>query len=403
VSTAAKRRAYGGRAFLSAGFRLFFLFACIWPALSIPFWVLAWLGVAPFAGALSRDWHVHEMLFGYLSGVMAGFLLTAIPNWTGRLPVMGAPLAGLAALWAAGRAAMLLAPTAIWAASVDAAFLVVFAGVVWREVLAGRNWRNAPVCLLVTLMALANIGAHLRPVSYDLAQMAERLAMAVATMLIALIGGRVTPSFTRNWLMQRRDARLPAASSRFDVVVLALTGLAVLAWTVLPQQPLTGVALALAGIGNLARLARWRGARTLAEPLVWVLHAGYGWVGLALALLGGAALAPSAIPMSAGVHALTAGAIGVMTLAMMTRATLGHTGRSREAGPGTLVIYLCANAAACLRIAAAFLPAGQAWLLGVSGCAWTIAFAGFVVIYGPLLMGLRAGRAVGSPATGAAP
>ena len=205
-------------------------------------------------------------------------------------------------------------------------------------------------------------------------------------MMIALIGGRVTPSFTRNWLMQRKDAQLPAQASRFDQGVLGITGLALACWVVLPTQSLTGVALVLAGVANLVRLARWRGERTRAEPLVWILHAGYGWLGLALAIMGAAALWPSAVPTSAGAHALTVGAIGVMTLAMMTRAILGHTGRPRHAGPGTLAIYLLANLAAALRIAAAFLPAHQALLLGLSAGVWSLAFGGFVVVYGPLLV-----------------
>ena len=390
MTTAAERRAYAGPALFSFGFRPFFLLACAWPALSVPVWVLAWLGYPPFAGVLTRDWHVHEMLFGYLAGVMAGFLLTAVPNWTGRLPVMGAPLMGLVGLWIAGRVAMALAPLSLWAAAVDAAFLVVFAGVVWREILAGRNWRNLPVCGLVSLLALANIGTHLRPLSPELAAGAERLALGVAGMMIALIGGRVTPSFTRNWLMQRRVMQLPAQASRFDQGVLGVTGLALACWVVLPTQAVTGAALVLAGVANLPRLARWQGAQTLAEPLVWILHTGYGWLGLALAIMGGAALWPSIVPTSAGAHALTVGAIGVMTLAMMTRAILGHTGRPRHAGPGTLTLYLLANLAACLRVAAAFLPANQALLLGLSAGAWSLAFAGFIVVYGPMLVGSRA-------------
>jgi uncharacterized protein involved in response to NO len=398
MTTAAERRAYSGSALFSFGFRPFFLLACAWPALSVPVWVLAWLGYPPFAGVLTRDWHVHEMLFGYLAGVMAGFLLTAVPNWTGRLPVMGAPLMGLVGLWIAGRAAMALAPLSAWAAAVDAAFLLVFAAVVWREVLAGRNWRNLPVCGLVTLLALANIGVHLRPLSPDLAAGAERLALGVAGMMIALIGGRVTPSFTRNWLMQRKATQLPAQSSRFDQGVLGITGIALACWVVLPTQSLTGAALVVAGVANLLRLARWRGTRTLAEPLVWILHAGYGWLGLALPVMGGAALWPSLVPTSAGVHALTVGAIGVMTLAMMTRAILGHTGRPRRAGAGTLAIYLLANLAAGLRVAAAFLPAHQALLLGLSAGAWSLAFGGFVVVYGPMLVGGPPSPGATSPA-----
>jgi uncharacterized protein involved in response to NO len=179
-------------------------------------------------------------------------------------------------------------------------------------------------------------------------------------MMIALIGGRVTPSFTRNWLMQRKAAQLPAPASRLDQGVLGITGLALACWVVLPTQTLTGVTQVLTGVANLLRLARWRGRRTLAEPLVWIRHAGYGWLGVALAIMGLAALWPAVVPTSAGAHALTVGAIGVMTLAMMTRAILGHTGRPRRAGSGTLAIYLFANLAPCLRVAAAFHPSGPA-------------------------------------------
>lgn len=389
MTTAAKRRAYTGPPLFSFGFRPFFLLACAWHTLIVPMWVLAYLGYHPFAGALTRDWHVHEMLFGYLSGVMAGFLLTAVPNWTGRLPVLGAPLVLLVGLWVAGRVAMVMAPQSIWAAIVDSAFLVIFAGVIWREVLAGRNWKNLPVCGLVSLLALANIGVHLRPLQPDLAAGAERLALGVAAMMIALIGGRVTPSFTRNWLVARKVASLPAAASRLDLAVLVVTGIAVAAWVIAPTSEIAGGALVFAGAGNVLRLSRWRGEKTFAEPLVWILHNGYGWLGLALALMGAAALWPARVPYSAGIHALTVGAIGVMTLAMMTRAILGHTGRARTAGKGTLAIYLFANLAAWLRFAAAFAPAQQAVLLGLSAAAWSLAFGGFVIVYGPMLIGPR--------------
>lgn len=389
MTTAAKRRAFTGPPLFSFGFRPFFLLACAWSTLIVPMWVLAYLGYPPFAGALTRDWHVHEMLFGYLSAVMAGFLLTAVPNWTGRLPVLGAPLGVLVGLWVAGRVAMVMAPQSIWVAFVNSAFLAVFAGVIWREVLAGRNWKNLPVCALVSLLALANIGVHLRPLQPDLAAGAERLALGVAAMMIALIGGRVTPSFTRNWLMARKVVSLPAAAARLDRAILSITGVALAAWVVAPSSNIAGGALVLAGAGNLLRLSRWGGEKTLAEPLVWILHNGYGWLGLALALMGAAVLWPSRVPSSAGIHALTVGAIGVMTLAMMTRAILGHTGRARTANKATLAIYLFANLAAWLRIAAAFAPGQQAVLLGLSATAWSLAFGGFVLAYGPMLAGPR--------------
>jgi len=399
MNTAVRRRAYAGPPLFSIGLRPFFLLACAWPAATVPLWVMAWLGVEPFAGAMSRDWHVHEMLFGYLAGVAAGFLLTAVPNWTGRLPVIGLPLAGLVALWAAGRVAMVLAPAAPWATVVDTAFLIVFAGVIWREVLSGRNWRNLPVGVLVSLLALANVGFHLRAAAPELSLVAERLALGVAAVLIALIGGRVTPSFTRNWLIKRGATALPAPASRFDAAVIAVTAVAVAAWAIAPDGRPTGGILLLAGGANLARLARWRGFACGAEPLVWILHVGYAWLGLALLGLGAAAVAPDQVARSAGIHALTVGAIGVMTLAMMTRATRGHTGRSLETGPWTLTLYALANLAAVVRVAAALAPQQQPLLLGLSSIAWSAAFALFLLVYGPMLIGPRAVPA-GAPPLG---
>jgi uncharacterized protein involved in response to NO len=389
MNTAARRRSYVGLPLFSLGFRPFFLVACAWPAASVPIWVLAWLGVEPFAGSVTRDWHVHEMLFGYLAAVMAGFLLTAVPNWTGRLPVIGRPLAGLVALWAAGRLAMLAAPTAPWASVVDALFLIVFAGMIWREVLAGRNWRNLPVGALVSLLAAANVGVHLRGTSPDIAAGAERLALGAAAVMICLIGGRVTPSFTRNWLIKRGAKGLPAPMSHFDTAVIGLTAASVATWTVSPDSHVVAAMLAAAGSANLVRLARWKSLTTLAEPLVWILHTGYAWLGLGLIGLGLAALIPDSFPRSAGIHALTVGAIGVMTLAMMTRATRGHTGRSLETGPYTLALYIMANLAAALRVAAALTHGQQPLLLGLSSFVWSGAFGLFLLVYGPMLVGPR--------------
>jgi uncharacterized protein involved in response to NO len=391
--TAAEVRAYRGPALFSFGFRPFFLFGTAWAGLAAPLWAAIYLGGGGLVlGAPGRDWHVHEMLFGYLSAVIAGFLLTAVPNWTGRLPVTGRPLALLFGLWAAGRAAML---AQAWlgggAAAVDSAFLAAFAAVIWREVLAGRNWRNLPVCALVTLFAAANIGFHLRGVSPALADLCERIALAAPATLITLIGGRIIPSFTRNWLAQRKPALEPAPFGLFDKVVLVETGAALIAWTVWPTELATGVLLALAGLANLARLARWRGLATGREALVWIMHAGYAWLGVGLVGLGLSILAPAFVPRSAAFHALTAGAFGVMTLAVMTRASLGHTGRPRTADRKTQAIYLAVNGAALARVLAGLLLTQQPWLLGLSAVLWSCAFLGFALAYGPLLLKRRSG------------
>ena len=349
----------------------------------MPLWLYGYFHGGP--AALTRDWHIHEMIFGYLAAVIAGFLTTAVPNWTGRPPVIGVPLAGLVALWILGRAAMLgqtfLGPAA---AVADSLFLMTFAAAIWREVIAGRNWRNVPVCGLLTLFALANIAFHLREnLPNDLGL---RLALGTAALLMTLIGGLIVPRFTGNWMKARARAPGPAAFGATDRWALALTGLGTGLWIVGALSALAGAALALAGVGHLVRLARWRGWRASAEPLVWILHLGYAWLGVSLMLLGAAVCAPELVPRSAGIHALTSGAVGVMTLAVMTRATRGHAGRPLAADGATTAIYLAINLAALLRVASPFAGEAQAIVLSLSGLVWSVAFAGFAIAYGGMLI-----------------
>lgn len=385
MPTAAARRAYTGPALFSYGFRPFFLFGAAWAAAAVPLWV--WSLLEGGRGGLTLEWHIHEMLFGFLAAIVAGFLTTAVPNWTGRMPVIGAPLAALAALWAAGRLAMLAPGLPGPAAVIDSAFLVVFAGVIWREVLAGRNWRNLPVCGLVSLLALANIASHIGKAPVD-AELGEHLAVGAAMVLISLIGGRIVPSFTVNWMRSQGHRVPPVAFGPVDRAGLALTAVAAAAWVVVPETAPTGALLTAAGVATLLRLARWRGWRTLAEPIVWILHLGYAWLGAGLLLLGVSTFTPI-VPHTAGVHAVTAGAIGVMTLAVMTRASRGHTGRPLRADRATLGIYLAINAAALVRIVAPFAGEAQPALLAVSAALWVCAFGGFAVTYAPMLAGRR--------------
>jgi uncharacterized protein involved in response to NO len=308
------------------------------------------------------------------------------------MPVIGAPLAGLVALWAAGRMAMILE---YWigpaAGVVDSAFLVVFALVVWREVIAGRNWRNLPVCALVTVFALANVAFHLRA-HFAYSEAGVRLGIAAIAMLLTLIGGRITPSFTRNWLKSRGELAEPAPAGVVDRVVLGLTGTATAAWVIAPEGHGAGVLLVLAGLANLVRLIRWRGWLAAREPLLWILHVGYAFLGVALILLGSAVLS-DLIPRTAGLHALTAGAVGVMTLAVMTRATRGHTGRTLAADKLTALVYGAILVAAAARVSAPFLPGVEMQLLIASAFAWFVAYAGFATAYAPMLLRPRPDRA----------
>ena len=392
-------RAWGGPALFAHGFRPFFLAAGLWAAVALGLWLMVLGGTLVLPTAfVPVVWHAHEMLFGFAMAAVAGFLLTAVPNWTGRMPLQGLPLVGLALLWLAGRAAVagseLLGPAV--AAAVDLAFPLALLLVVLLEVLAGRNWRNLPVTAAVAVLLTANLLTHLEPLG--LAASAEsglRLGLATLTALISLIGGRVVPSFTTNWLKKRGEAPLPAPFGRLDRAALALTVLALLAWVAAPDWPTTGALALAAGLAQALRLARWRGHRTLAEPLVWVLHLGYAWVPLGLVLLALAALLPDVLPAAAAPHALGAGAVGTMTLAVMTRATLGHTGRPLAAGPATAAIYGLVTAAALARLASAVLPEAALALLSAAGLFWLAGFGLFLARYGPMLLGPRADRQPG--------
>jgi uncharacterized protein involved in response to NO len=383
-----RRRAYRGPALFSYGFRPFFLAAAAWSAVAIALWLPQLLGLLTLPTAFNAtDWHVHEMLFGYVAGVIAGFLLTAIPNWTGRLPVTGSPLAMLSLVWLAGRAAVLFSTHigAAAAAVIDISFLALLGGVAVREIVAGRNWRNLRVLGLLVVLIVANVLFHAEAMAFGHSEYGARLGIAAVVGLIMLIGGRIVPSFTHNWLARREPGRLPRPFSRYDALTLTASAVALGAWVVAPDARASGAALLAAALLQGWRLARWAGERTVAERLVLILHIAYAFVPLGFALLGASALWPTAFAPSAGVHAWTAGAMGTMTLAVMTRASLGHTGQALTASAATQGIYLCVLTAAATRVAAALLASAP--LMHLAALAWMAAFAGFVLVYGPLLIG----------------
>lgn len=379
------RRTYAGLALFSYGFRPFFLVAALWAAFNIFLWVPQYLGLVRVPTQFSAlDWHIHEMLYGYVAAAIAGFLLTAIPNWTGRLPVNGWPLASLVLLWLAGRVAILLSANigGFTAALVDASFLLAIAMVAAREIIAGKNWRNLRVMIILAVLILGNIIFHTEVLLKGSADYGIRVAISAIVLLISLIGGRVVPSFTHNWLARNNPGRLPVPFSRFDVATIATGSLSLAAWIAAPTHPITGTLLLIAGCIQSTRLIRWAGDRTLAEPLVLVLHLGYAFVPAGFLLLGASAWSTS-VPATAGMHAWTAGAIGLMTLAVMTRASLGHTGQPLRAGRATQIIYAAVFGAAVTRIVAAF--GGSVTLMEFAGLAWIAAFGGFLLLYGPLL------------------
>ena len=393
---------------LSRGFRPFFLGAGVWAVVGIALWPFVFSGTIFVPTAFSLiDWHAHEMIFGYTEAVIAGFLFTAIPNWTGRLPVAGLPLAALAALWVAGRVAIFFSADTgrLAAAIVDVSFLLVFAAMIAREVVVGKNGRNAKIVGLVALLAGLNIAFHVEDARTGLAEYSSRAALAVVVMLILLVGGRVTPSFTNNWLAKAGAKARPAPFGRTDVLALTLSAGALVSWAAAPHFMATGAVALAAGIANLWRLSRWQGIAARRDPLVLVLHVGYFFATLGFFAVSAHAIWPEAVPYAAGFHVWAVGAIGMMTLAIMSRATLGHTGRPLAASKGTIFAYLCVAGAAIGRFAMAVLP-NYFWSLFViaAGC-WILAFAAFVAVYAPMLAGrgakLRGQRA--PPGTGQGP
>jgi uncharacterized protein involved in response to NO len=385
----AKRRS---TALWSLAFRPFFLAASLWPAAALALWIAVFFT----GGALpsrfdSLTWHIHAMLFGFVYAAIAGFILTAIPNWTGRPPIRGAALAGLVAVWLLGRIICLVSTLVpLWlATAVALAFpflLCVFAG---REIIAARNWRNLMMPIPIAVLGIADLLMYLELAGVALpAGLGWRLAIVGIIALISAIGGRIIPAFTRNWLIKRGSSALPVGHGPIDRIALAALHTGLLGWAFLPEARPVGDLLVLAALLNLWRLARWRGLHTASEPLLAVLHVGYLWIVLGSILLGASVLT-TAVPEAAAVHAFTAGAIGTMVLAVMTRVSRGHTGRSLEADRTTTLIYAAVIVAGATRVAAAFAAASSMFLLEISALLWVASFLLFALAYGPMLVSPR--------------
>ena len=377
------------------GFRPFFLGGALFAALAIPVWAAMFSGLLPVDHLYSpMDWHAHEMVFGFFGSILGGFLLTAIPSWTNRPALSGERLRLLFLVWLSGRVMMAvyvvgnpdLMPVAVGVAMVDLLYPVLLTVFAAQQVVHAKAIHNLPVVFMVGLFGVADLLFHLAPYVGAQRMIGPHLGLAVAGVLVALIGGRVIPNFTRNWLSMKSQVAAPVQRAKFDMGVVAVTAVALVSWIFAPQSAVVGVLLALASLGALIRLAGWRGLHTFAEPLVLILHIGYVWLVAALAALAVSALVPNLLPGVTALHVLTTGAMGVMVVAIMTRATRGHTGRPLHADGITKLIYVLVNVGAVLRVAAPFLPMDYALAVGVGGVLWAAAFLVFAVTYGPWLV-----------------
>jgi uncharacterized protein involved in response to NO len=382
------------RLLFDEGFRVFFLLCGSYGSALLLVWiaVLADWMLAP-SWLMPVWWHAHEMIFGFVLAAVAGFLLTSVPAWTGTRPVSGVPLLALAALWVAGRVAMALAgQLPLWSvAVVDCLFIPGLVLAITPAILAAGRARNYGFPLILGGLLACNVAVHVQATSpaFQGADAALRFAVNLVVVLIAVVGGRIVPAFTANAL--RRVGSTAEVRVRPRLGQLAIAALLLFAALDLlaHAKPWTGASGVLASLLLLLRMSGWQTPRTLRDPLLWSLHLGYAWLPLGLLLLG---LAPFGVGISrsVGIHALTAGAIGSMVLAVMSRVGLGHTGRPLVAPRAIAVAYLSVAAGALLRVVGPTLwPEASVPILRAAGVLWSGSFAVFTVVYAPILLSPR--------------
>lgn len=406
MNSASNCRTHRLRIVLSYGFRPFFLAAALWGATAIGLWIaVLTTGLSIPTRFDLLTWHIHEMFFGFVLAAVAGFLLTAIATWTGRPPVSGAQLGALAGLWLLGRIDSLISQwLPVWLAiAADVVFPLALTATVAREIVAADNRRNFPIIAPLLVLSVADLLVDLGMEGFGtLSGYGWRLALAAILILISVVGGRIIPSFTRNWLVGRRETRLPGPAGLIDRVALGVLHAALVAWVFFPTAYATGIALLAGAALNLWRLLGWRGAATRSEPLLAVLHVGYGWLVLGVAALGFANLDTS-FPLSAAIHAITVGTIGTMILAVMTRVSRGHTGRELSADGATTLTYALVILAAAARISAALAVEARQDLLLAAASLWIGAFGLFALRYAPFLLDAGSARGPARPATAPPP
>lgn len=374
---------------LGLGFRPFFLLAGVGAIVLMGIWLHSWPGGVAGAGAYYGPvvWHAHEMLFGYAAAVVAGFLLTAVPNWTGQPTPSGWPLGALAGLWLAGRILPWFAgvPVSI-VAVVDLAFLPCLAWALVKPLWAGRNRANRWFVPLLLGMALANALVHAQAIGYaTTTAMPGIFAMLdLVIALLILVGGRIMPFFT--------EKAIPgAAPRRYGLVerfgVLLPIAMAVLHSLQMPGAWVGAIAL-VAGLLQGVRLWGWHDRRVWRIPILWVLYAGYGWLALGLLLFGLSEL--GLFQQSLAIHALTIGALGVFPLGMMTRVALAHTGRAVRSPLPVTIGFLVINLAVLARVLSPILvPSRYLDWVFLAGVLWILGFLVFAVVFTPVLIKAR--------------
>lgn len=369
-----------GPALLASGHRPFFLFAGVYGAGALVLWLLAWRGLLP----LTSSWHGHEMIFGFAVAAIAGFLLAAVPKWTNSPPYRGLRVAVLMALWLGGRLGMGLAGAGVIAPMIgtvlDLLFLPALAWFIGAQIVRARNRRNYQVPAVLLVAWGLDVFYH-----FGNASLALRVGVYVVATLITLIAGRIVPAFTRNALRQAGHPDIECTTPRWlDVTAVPAMALVAVTELALPSSPWSSLAAGVAALIVGLRMVGWQTWHTRRLPLVWILHVGYAFLPLGLLMKAIADLGGPVGPFAA-LHALTAGAIGVMILAVASRAALGHSGRPLVPATATVVAYYLVIAGALIRVLAIHPHATLA-----AGILWSAGYAVFSVVYWPMLTRPRA-------------
>lgn len=374
-----------GHAFWALGFRPFYVLAALLAVVTIPVWLVHYLGWSAWSPSISLGWHMHEMVFGFAIAVVVGFLFTAVRAWTGLWTPRGGHLAALALLWVAGRIAMVTGPAWL-AAVIDGAFLPLAAWSLYKVLRRAGNKRNMFLVVLLALLSIANLAWHAAAMQLVTLSMIVPIhgAILLVVLIEAVIGGRVIPMFTDNAVPGTKASVKP----RNDKIALALAAAAGASWVAGAPGPLTAALAVMASAATAVRLAGWKPLRAVRNPLLWILHLSYAWIPVGFLFLALAALGIGTA--STAFHALGVGSMAGLIVGMITRTTLGHTGRKLSAGRAEVFMFTLIQAGAVVRVGAGMAP--PEWrpsLLALSGACWTLSFALLLAVYAPYLWRAR--------------
>lgn len=390
------RRKTTGPVLFEYGFRPFFLGAGIYAAMAMLAWTV-WIGAhlipslsVPVTIAMPvHQWHAHEMIFGYGLAVVAGFFLTSVPSWTGRRPVAGPLLAVLFGLWVAARLASWFSGwlPPLMVAIPELAFIGMLTILVAQALLSGWSHRNFVFLPVLAGLFVAALLSHMETLGLlpDTTRIGNILGLDTLLVLISVLGGRVVPAFTTNALRRDGVELLPRGADWRDGLAIVAVVAVLLADLVAYGSVASGWIAVVAGLAAAIRMAGWRTSRVLDSPILWILHLGYFWLAIGF-LLKGAAIITGEFSQITALHALTIGAIGSMTIGVMSRAALGHTGRVIKAPPLIVAAYVLISLAAILRlIGAAAGPALYDTAMLLSGGLWIATFLAFTLVFWPIL------------------